>query len=154
MTGAPILGADPGMSGALAYLYDDGTINAEDVPVVDGAVDVDAIVRLVRARSPRPAIIEKAQSMPRQGVSSTFKYGVAFGALCAVVAVCEVPMHLVSPRRWKSFFGLDSDKERSRAMAIRLWPGTGLFERKRDERRAGAALLARYGADVIERARP
>jgi hypothetical protein len=96
-------------------------------------------------------VIEKAQAMPKQGVSSTFKYGTAYGALCAVTALCEIPTHLVSPRRWKTYFALDSDKERSRALAIRLWPGCGLFERKRDHGRAEAALLARYGSEAIER---
>ena len=53
--------------------------------------------------------------------------GTAFGALCAVTALCEIPTHLVSPRKRKTHFGLDADKEKSRALAIRLWPGSGLF---------------------------
>jgi crossover junction endodeoxyribonuclease RuvC len=108
-------------------------------------------VRRVREQAPRFAVIEKAQAMPKQGVASTFKYGVAYGALCAVTALLEIPAHLVSPRKWKSHFNLDSDKEKSRALAIRLWPGCGLFERKKDHGRAESALLARYGAEVLER---
>jgi hypothetical protein len=148
---APILGCDPGLSGAIAFLYDDGRIDVLDTPIVANEVDADTLVRIVRERTPRLAVIERAQSMPRQGVSSTFRYGVAYGALKAVVALCNVPHHIVSPRRWKSHFGLDADKEKSRAFAIRLWPGCGLFERKRDHGRAEAALLARYGAEVLER---
>jgi hypothetical protein len=89
--------------------------------------------------------------MPRQGVVSVFRYGTAFGALCAVTALCEIPTHLVSPAKWKRHFALDSDKEKSRALAIRLWPGCGLFERKKDHGRSEAALLACYGAEAIER---
>jgi hypothetical protein len=148
-----ILGIDPGITGGIACLRPDGTIVAEDIPVVGGEVDVDALVRKVRALAPRLAVIEKAQAMPRQGVSSTFKYGTAFGALRAVMTLCEIETHIVSPRRWKNHFGLDADKEKSRAMAIRLWPGTALFERRKDHGRAEAALLARYGAEVIDRAR-
>jgi crossover junction endodeoxyribonuclease RuvC len=155
MTGArPVLGIDPGVSGGIAALYPDGRIEAYDIPVVDGSVDVDALVRRIREHAPRLAVIEKAQAMPRQGVSSTFKYGTAFGALCAVTAICEIPTHLVSPRKWKTHFGRDSDKEKSRALAIRLWPATGLFERKKDHGRSEAALLARYGAEVIEHRHP
>jgi len=154
MQNGPILGIDPGITGGVAALYPDGRIMADDIPTVDGSVDVDALVRRIREHAPRLAVIERAQSMPGQGVSSTFKYGVAFGALCAVTAICEIPTHLVSPRKWKNHFRLDADKERSRAMAIRLWPGTGLFERKRDHGRAEAALIARYGAEVLERVRP
>jgi hypothetical protein len=136
----PILGCDPGLRGAIAFLYDDGRIDVLDIPTVDGSVDVDALVRRVRGHAPRIAIIEKAQAMPKQGVVSVFKYGTAFGALCAVTALCEIPTHLVSPAKWKRYFALDSDKEKSRALAIRLWPGTGLFERKRDHGRSEAAL--------------
>jgi crossover junction endodeoxyribonuclease RuvC len=147
----PILGIDPGVTGGVAALYPDGRIEAYDIPVVDGAVDVDALVRRVREYAPRLAVIEKAQAMAKQGVVSVFKYAVAYGALCTVTALCEIPTHLVSPRKWKNHFGLDADKERSRALAIRLWPGCGLFERKRDHGRAEAALIARYGAEVIKR---
>jgi crossover junction endodeoxyribonuclease RuvC len=148
----PILGVDPGITGGIAFLYPSGEIAADDIPTVDGSVDVDALVRRVRQHRPRLAVIEKAQAMPKQGVVSVFKYGTAFGALCALTALCEIPMHLVSPRKWKTHFGLDADKEKSRALAIRLWPGSGLFERKKDHGRSEAALIARYGSEVLERA--
>ena len=99
---SPILGVDPGITGAIAALYPDGTILADDIPTVGGSVDVDTLVRRIRELAPRLAIIEKAQAMPRQGVVSVFKYGTAFGALCAVTAICEIPTHLVSPRKWKN----------------------------------------------------
>src|SRR5690348_4707435 len=147
----PILGVDPGITGGIAFLYPSGEIAADDIPTVDGSVDVDALVRRVRQHRPRAAVIEKAQAMPKQGVVSVFKYGTAFGALCAVTALCEIPTHLVSPRKWKTYYGLDADKEKSRALAIRLWPGSGLFERKKDHGRSEAALIARYGSEVLER---
>jgi hypothetical protein len=145
----PILGIDPGITGGIAFLYPDRIV-AEDIPTVGGEVDVDTLVRRVRELCPRLAIIERAGAMPRQGVSSTFKYGVAYGALRTVVALCEIPYQLVTPAKWKNHFRLDADKEKSRALAIRLWPGCGLFERKKDHGRSEAALIARYGAEVIE----
>ena len=151
--GRPILGVDPGITGGIAFFYPSGEIVAEDIPTVGGSVDVDTLVRRIREHAPRLAVVEKAQAMPRQGVVSTFRYGTAFGALCAVTALCEIPTYLVSPRKWKSHFGLDADKEKSRALAIRLWPGRGLFERKKDHGRAEAALIARFGLEVIDRVR-
>jgi hypothetical protein len=148
-----ILGVDPGVTGGIAFLYaGSGRIEALDIPTAGGEVDVDTLVRAVRAAAPSLAIIERASAMPKQGVSSTFKYGVAYGALRTIVALCEIPYHLVTPRKWKGHFGLDSDKEKSRALAIRLWPGCGLFSRKKDHGRAEAALIARYGAEVYGRA--
>jgi hypothetical protein len=136
----PILGIDPGVTGGIAFLLSSGAIEAGDV---------DTLVRRIRNQRPRLAIVERAQAMPKQGVSSTFKYGTAFGALCAVTALLEIPTHLVTPAKWKKHFNLDSDKEKSRALAIRLWPGCRLFERKKDHGRAEAALIARYGAEVL-----
>jgi hypothetical protein len=80
--------------------------------------------------------------------SSTFKYGVAYGALRTVVALCNIPYRLVTPGKWKNHFGLDSDKEKSRALALQFWPGCGFFSRKKDHGRAEAALIARYGAET------
>ena len=155
-----IVGVDPGLSGALAFmdLRQPATVAVVDIPVhvlergkrARREIDVAGFVSLLTSRVIEHAFVERAGAMPKQGVVSVFKYGTAFGALCAVTAICEIPTHLVSPRKWKNHFGLDADKERSRALVIRLWPGTGLFERKKDHGRSEAALLARYGAEVIE----
>jgi hypothetical protein len=148
-----IPGVDPGITSGIACLQPNGGMIAENLPVVGEEVDIDALVRKVRAFAPRLAVIERAQAMPRQGVSSTCKYGAAFGALRAVTTLCEIETHIVSPRKWNGHFGLKPNKEKSRALVVRLWPGTGLFERKKDHGRAEAPLLARYGAEVIYRGR-
>jgi crossover junction endodeoxyribonuclease RuvC len=144
---SPILGVDPGITGGIAFLFANRVV-AEDIPTAGGDVDVDTLVRRVREMQPALAIIERANAMPKQGVASTFKYGVAYGALRTVVALCNIPYRLVTPGKWKNHFGLDSDKEKSRALAIQFWPGCGYFSRKKDHGRAEAALLARYGAET------
>src|SRR5262249_22607476 len=149
MSGAPILGIDPGIIGGIAFLYPD-RIEAHDIPVVANEVDVDALARLTETHAPRLAIIERANAMPRQGASSTFKYGAAYGSLRAVCTLCRIPYHLVTPAKWKGYFRLAADKEKSRALAIQFWPGCGLFERKKDHGRAEAALIARYGAEMLD----
>jgi hypothetical protein len=151
MNNAPrILGCDPGISGALALLTDT-TIEAWDAPVVNGELDTDELARIVRNAKPDFAVVERVSSMPKQGIASTFRFGMSYGALRAVVAVCGVSQYLVTPGLWKKHFKLSSDKEESRALAIRLWPGCGLFNLKKHEGRAEAALLARYGAEVLRR---
>src|SRR5215472_6383205 len=145
---SPILGVDPGITGGIAFLFANHVV-AEDIPTAGGEVDVDTLVRRVREMQPALAIIERANAMPKQGVSSTFKYGVAYGALRTVVALCNIPYRLVTPGKWKNHFGLDSDKEKSRALAIQFWPGCGYFAHKKDHGRAEAALIARYGAETI-----
>jgi crossover junction endodeoxyribonuclease RuvC len=66
-----------------------------------------------------------------------------------VVLALGVPLYLVAPTKWKPHFSLGSDKEKARALALRLWPTSVHFGRKKDHNRAEAALLARYGAEVL-----
>lgn len=150
MTDRCILGVDPGVTGGVAFLYPDNRIVADDIPTVAGEVDVDTLVRTIKAASPRLAFVERASAMPKQGVASTFKFGMAYGALRTVVSLCEIPTRLVTARKWKDHFHLDSDKEKSRALAIRMFPGCGLFARKKDHGRAEAALIALYGRETLE----
>jgi crossover junction endodeoxyribonuclease RuvC len=88
--------------------------------------------------------------MPGQGVSSTFKFGVAYGVAQGVIASARIPVYFVSPGKWKRHFGLSADKEEARKRALHRWPGRAeLFSRKKDHGRAEAALLALYGADLL-----
>ena len=88
--------------------------------------------------------------MPKQGVSSTFKFGKAYGVVIGVVAALKIPVHFVAPSVWKRHFGLSADKEEARARALQYWPERAeLFARKKDHGRAEAALLARYAAERI-----
>ncbi|MFZ2109605.1 MAG: hypothetical protein WAV18_30225 [Roseiarcus sp.] len=56
------------------------------------------------------AIVELVASRPGQGVASVFKFGCGFGMVPGVIAARSVPLHLVTPAKWKRHFGLDSDK--------------------------------------------
>jgi hypothetical protein len=144
-----ILGIDPGVTGGLAFIGGDCPVDVYDIPSANGEIDCATLGRLIGGWMPTAAFIERASSRPGQGVASTFKYGAAYGALRAVVQVCGVPLHLVAPHTWKKHFKLDSDKEKARALAIRLWPGCPYFSRKKDHGRAEAALIARYGAETL-----
>jgi len=81
--------------------------------------------------------------MPKQGVSSTFKFGMAYGAALSVAQRINTNFHTVSPRVWKKALKLDSDKNLSLSMARDLWP-TAPLARKKDNGRAEALLLAEY----------
>ncbi|MEX6506953.1 hypothetical protein [Jiella sp. M17.18] len=139
------------MSGAIAFYFRSrpDLISAEDVPTVDGEIDAAALKRRIEQMRPDMAVIERVGAMPKQGVSSTFKFGQAYGTVRGVVAALGIPTHLVTPSVWKKHFALNSEKEKARNMAILHWPDSPHFERKKDHGRAEAALLARYGADVI-----
>jgi len=151
MTEPCILGVDPGVTGGIAFFFPSNPrgITAEDIPTVAGEVDTDTLARRIRQMAPTMAIIERVGAMPKQGVSSTFKFGFAAGALNATLSVLGIERHLIVPAKWKRHYGLPAEKEAARLRAIMLWPGAGCFARKKDHGRAEAALIARYGAEII-----
>jgi crossover junction endodeoxyribonuclease RuvC len=151
MTAFCIMAIDPGISGAVAFYFpsEPSLITVEDMPVAAGEVDATTLAQRIQQMKPDVAFVEHVSSMPGQGVASTFKFGASFGMALGVIAALQIPMHLVRPQRWKKHLGLSSDKERSRALALRLWPSSDAFARKKDDGRAEAALIARYAADLL-----
>lgn len=147
-----IMGIDPGASGALAFIFTDAPdmVSVEDMPVAAGRVCGAQIGDTLRRLRPDFAIVELVGARPGQGVSSMFNFGCSFGTAIGAVTSNTVPLHFVSPAKWKKHFGLiGADKEASRALALRLWPArTELFARKKDSGRAEAALIARYGLET------
>jgi crossover junction endodeoxyribonuclease RuvC len=152
-----ILGIDPGLSGALAIVERiDGIatlIDCIDVPVTDTErrrrVDCISVAEWIARHGPACAVIEVAQSMPRQGVASTFAYGRAAGSVEAIVALHRIPITFVQAASWKRKLHLAGrDKEQARALALRLFPRQhALLARKADHHRAEAALLALIGTE-------
>jgi hypothetical protein len=146
-----ICAVDPGLSGAVTYFFPHyNRIDVQDMPVVAGNVDAATLASDIRTRGPNIAFVEAASSRPGQGVASVFRFGCGFGQVIGVLATLEIPLTLVSASKWKRHFALDSDKEKSRELALRFWPGrSDLFGRKKDHGRSESALLARYGAEKI-----
>jgi crossover junction endodeoxyribonuclease RuvC len=146
------MGVDPGVSGAIAFFFpeESSRIAVFDVPLVDGNINCSQLADIINTYKPDMAVIEMVGSMPGQGVSSTFKFGMAFGMVRGVVGSLMIPQHYVSPAKWKKYFGLAADKEKARELAIRNWPQSEHFRRKKDHGRAEAALLCKYGAEVLK----
>jgi crossover junction endodeoxyribonuclease RuvC len=145
------MGVDPGSSGAIAFYFPElpQKIAVVDVPLMNGEVDAAALADLIKGYKPIMAIIEHVGPMPKQGVSSTFKFGVAYGLVRGAVAALHIPMVLVTPQRWKKYFRLTAEKEQARALAIMTWPASEHFRLKKHHGRAEAALLAKYGAEAV-----
>lgn len=141
-----IMGVDPGsVSAAYAILDDTGEWrDVDDVPVVDRMVDASEFSRIVGFWNPREAIIERVSAMPKQGIASAFRFGWGVGLLRGVLLANGVSLYEVAPTKWKKHFGLNSEAEKSRELAIRYWPGCQKLSRKKDHGRAEALLLARY----------
>lgn len=152
-----ILAFDPGVTGAFAIYWPEepAALICDDIPTANGEVDLFTLTRVLAGHmqpSENPlAAVESVHAMPKQGVSSTFKFGAAYGGIRGVLAGLSVPTTLVAPTSWKRHHGIPtgSDKEASRALALRLFPGTDYFSRKKDHGRAEAALIALYAAHKL-----
>ena len=145
-------GIDPGISGAIAFYAPatPGCVDAFDLPVVAGVIDGRNLASLIRKFSPDHVLIEDVHSMPKQGVSSTFKFGRAFGTAIGIVEGLGIPAAYVHASRWKRHYALDSDAEKSRRAALNHFPTShAMFARKKDHNRAEAAMLAHYAAHVL-----
>ena len=113
-----ILGINPGVRGGLGIVEVNNGVhrsssNAIDVQTVGiGAkerIDAIAIRGWIQTYRPDHAAIERAQAMPKQGVSSGFKYRRAVGTIEAAILCCENPddhhraehmEEIPSPSRW------------------------------------------------------
>jgi len=142
-----IYGIDPGLSGAWGVITHTGKYHTVgDMIHNDSHLDTEAIwgeMLMSRDGQDCEVVLELVGSMPKQGVASTFKFGVAFGGAIALASRFKAPWHLVRPQVWKRSMGLSSDKAVSLEMARRLWPEAPL-SRKKDDGRAEALLLAEY----------
>lgn len=147
-----ILGIDPGISGALAFYFSEAPdrVLVEDMLVAGKMVSAPLLANSIRRYAPSMAIIEAVGSRPGQGVSSTFRFGTAYGIAQGVIGALQIPVEFVSPQRWKKHFHLSGDKELSRTKAQQLFPACAdSFKLVKHHGRAEAALIARYGFETL-----
>lgn len=146
-----VFAIDPGLSGGWAVVIDGRAEACGDMPVSgDGSmrrVAASVLRSLIASHAPQLCVVERVNAMPKQGVASTFRFGMAFGAALAVPAVLQVPVELVVPPVWKRHFNLlGTEKEASRQKALDLAPHLAEhLRRKLDHGRAEAVLIALYG---------
>jgi crossover junction endodeoxyribonuclease RuvC len=135
-----VLGIDPGATaGGWAVLNELGQIIAAgDLPIVgNGAkamVSGPLLADLVLRFAPSRAVVERVGPMPKQGVSSTFKFGRGVGLIEGVLGGGLVPISSASPPTRKR-----RDERPSRFGRRRL-PSSSVA--RGDHGRAEAALIA------------
>jgi crossover junction endodeoxyribonuclease RuvC len=153
------IGIDPGNTGAIAAIRDDGSLmGVHDMPLkalgVKNQVDpvkLREILDEYRAAfsfhwEDVEVCLEKVHAMPGQGVTSMFNFGMGYGVIQGVVASLGFPMRLVPPQTWKKTHNLlKSDKDDARLLVKEKYPWEDLFERKKDIGRADAVLIALHG---------
>ncbi|GAA0567591.1 hypothetical protein ACFQH5_15765 [Halomonas salifodinae] len=150
-----IVGIDPGQTGGIAYIDDaSGSSHAMPMPVTGREIDGHELANALRGRSIRTVIIEKVHAMPKQGVSSTFKFGMGFGLVIGVCEALGISYRLVTPQAWKKVVlaGTAKDKDAAISFVRRAYPSVDLTPgRKRvpHDGMADALCLAEYGRQLM-----
>lgn len=122
------IGIDPGKKGGYAVLIDGKCWVAK---AWDDDEFVDCMRQVSQMNTMARAAVEKVGARPGQGVSSMFSFGKSAGFIEGVLAAFDIPYQLVPPQKWKSEFGLNSDKEKSIVVCKRLYPGINLLPTER-----------------------
>jgi crossover junction endodeoxyribonuclease RuvC len=147
-----ILGIDPGLGGALALWDSDlELLWVQDMPVhiikvgksSKCVLDEVTLADWVRELLPNLAVCEWVHAMPKQGVTSVFTFGVAFGVVRGVLAALHIPVTYITPQSWQRTMKVPQGKDGSRQRATQLLPRYGdRFVRVRDNGRSDATLIA------------
>lgn len=158
-----VLGCDPGLTGAISLLCSErGLLECEDLPTCSNGqatgkmlrwIDVEKLQTLLTVWATRHnfgersvhACIERPipmPTLPAQTVASQFD---TFGVIRALVAgrVRFGGMTIINPKDWKRTFGLDADKDASRACAKRLYPDAPV-QLAKHHNRSDSILIAHH----------
>ena len=138
------IGVDPGKNGGIAIIDSDGVI-AFPFSEERLLIELDGIAQEYECI----CYLEHVHAMPKQGVSSTFNFGMNFGFIQGVLKAYEIPYELVTPQKWKKEFSCTSDKNTSIEVCKRLFPNVNLKATDRGKKDhdgiAEALLIAEYG---------
>ena len=155
------IGIDPGQAGGLVALCvsaKGSEVNAVSMPDTERQV-WEWIAENSPARfAPNSyAVIEKVHSMPEQGVVSSFKFGMGYGALRMALTAACIPFEEVDPRTWQKALGVAPRKKeetkpqfklRLLKLAQQLFPSLPLWSEKRAKGKmlavSDALLIAYY----------
>lgn len=162
-----IIGIDPGINGAIAVVDIEQMrcVAVEDLPAFKKAsayrksgemshLDVHKLAMIVDSyvKHTCMAIIEEPGAMPRQGLSSTYRFGHACGQCHGVLAANYLTTIPVKPNVWKPALGLSGDKSTSVDLARETFIGSkNWFRFKKHHDRAEAALLVLYATRYLSK---
>lgn len=140
------IGIDPGVSGGIGVVDDDGAALAFKMPATLG--DLNALFDRIVDRETRPmfAYVERvaawAPAGQRMGATSAFTFGQNVGALHAFLTAYGIGFDLVTPQRWQTVMQCRTggDKNISKARAQQLFSQIPVTHATAD-----ALLIAEYG---------
>lgn len=148
------IGIDPGKSGGIAIIRSDGSVSVASFDEYEYRTLISC---LDSTPSDTIAIVESVHAFSGQGVSSCFNFGRNFGWILGLLFAYDIEVKLISPQKWKSYFGLtfgkDTPKEVKKRASIskarEIFPDVSLRKTIRcktdSDGISEALLMAEYG---------
>ena len=118
------IGIDPGLSGAVAVVSEDGAgYEVHDMPVIKigskRQYDILKLYELLQGFGDSlPCYCEKVGAMPGQGVTSMFSFGMGYGIAQALAISAGHRLTLVRPQTWKAKMLRDVAKSKHSACGV------------------------------------
>lgn len=144
-----VIGIDPGQQGGIAYITDH---HAEAVPMPLSGKEINGheVAEILKTKAIELVVVEKVHSMPKQGVASTFKFGMGYGMILGVLEALKLPYRMVTPQGWKGLIlaGTAKDKDAAVNFVRRAYPGIDLTpgaKRVPHDGMADALCIAEWG---------
>jgi crossover junction endodeoxyribonuclease RuvC len=136
-----IIGIDPGCNGSAVLIRADGSVDCVCFNKITQA-DISETLAEWREGETVFAYIENVHSMPKQGVASSFKFGVGFGFLQGVLVTLKIPFEFVTPQTWQKALSCQNkgDKNVTKQKAQQLFPNEKITHANAD-----GLLIAEYG---------
>ena len=118
------IGIDPGISGAVGFIFPDGSATVVDCPATLGEIRG---VLMGFDGSQAVAVVEKVNPFFKSSAKSAFTFGMNFAAWQMLLTCLKIPYDLVAPRVWQKLIydsakKLDNPKQQSFERASRLFP--------------------------------
>ncbi len=149
------VGIDPGQAGGIVLLSSDGDVIATPMPETER--DIWNEFDNLSAHYSIKAMIEKVHSMPKQGVASSFSFGMGYGGLRMALIAAGIPFEEVTPQKWQKALGVVPAKKteskadfknRLLALAQQYYPQLEIWKEPRSKGKqlsiCDALLIARF----------
>lgn len=106
------IGCDPGKSGGLCAIYEDGTLKMFKTPLVNKEIDINKFKNLLVDMAGDIdssgnwvndilVVVEDVHAIFGSSATSTFNFGYALGILEGIVCTLDLPMVKVQPKVWQ-----------------------------------------------------
>lgn len=167
-----IVGVDPGLNGGLAFVWESYpdinqiavSMECMPMPVIETTkgkkvrheIDANRVVDILKAWKPDVVVVESVHAMPKQGVASSFRFGVVFGQIRGILAGLGMGYVLVTPQAWMNKILAGYAKNGKGKASIQYvkqrWPNVNLLATPRSrvphDGMADAICIAEYGRQL------